>query len=495
MRKSNVILAVLMALYVAYFSYSIIFLFPQLATASALALNILLLAAEMLAGLFSIYLYHSIFSTLEWKSPEKKMLAKWPFVSVHVPIFNETIGVVRTTLDAALNQKYPRNRYEIIVADDSTDSKKAKAVEKYCRRRGIKYIHRDHRKGYKAGALNNILPASKGEVIALLDADDKPEPTFLTSCVSTLYSDAKIGFVQTRNAERNHGINSVTGIGRLVRDLFFGAIMKSKDLRKLAIFCGSGGAVKRKVLNEMGGWPEDTVTEDIDLSTMAFASGYTSRFINPIECRGLVPPTFTGLTGQTFRWSYGTTKTLMLRWRYIMRIPGFWRKIEHFLSCMTYVLGPAIVAINLIMIAHLVFGIPIFHMFESKTLWIFGATLTLSSFFALMFVQTRDGHFSIKRTLDYIFVIYGLSVNFTKAVVAAIFGRKFTFFRTPRTVGKNFSNAILLKKYWIELAIGLASIGAALMRIGDPLYMAQASWVFFFGIGFLTAPYFALRYG
>ncbi len=492
MKLSSVVLVILMVVYFAYFGYSVFYLFPLLPP-GAIALNTALLIAEMLTGLFSIYLYHSVFSTLEWRHPEMKKLAKWPFVTVQVPIFNETIDVVKQTLNGAMHQNYP-GKYEIIVADDSTDAKKAKEVKEFCKRKKIKYIHRAHRRGFKAGALNDILPSSRGEVIALLDADDIPEKTFLTSAVSTLYSDEKMAFVQTRNEERNHGINSVTGIGRLVRDLFFGAILKSKDNRHLAIFCGSGGAIRRKILKQFGGWPESTVTEDIDLSTMAFANGYISRFINPTQCRGLLPPTFTGLCGQTFRWSYGTTKTLLLRWKLILRIPGFWRKIEHFLSCMTYVLGPAIVAIDVIMITHLFLGMPIFHMYESKTVWVFGALLTLSSFFALMFVQLRDGRVSIKRTLDYIFVIFGLSVNFTKAVLGALLGRKFSFFRTPRTAKKGI-NIGMLRKFWIELALGILSLAAGLIRITDPIYVAQSTWVLVFGIGFLTAPYFAVKYG
>lgn len=493
MKISKIILCSLLILAFFYFAYSVIYLFPLLTTTEALILNTLLIISEVLAGLFSIYLYHSIFSTLEWKSPEKKKLAKYPFLTIHVPIYNEPPNIVKKTLQAALNQDYP-GEYEIIVADDSTDEKYSSEIKKFCKKHGIRHVFRNNRRGFKAGALNNILPMSKGEVIALLDADDVPEKTFLSSCVSNLYSDEKVAFVQTRNAERNYGVNSVTGIGRLVRDLFFGAIMKSKDTRDLAIFCGSGGAIKKKILKEFGGWPENTVTEDIDLSTLAFAKGYTSKFINPVECRGLLPATFTGICGQTYRWAHGTTNTLITRRKEIFRIPGLWRKIEHFLSCMTYLLGPVLIAIDLIMVSHLLFKIPIFHMFENRTLWIFGATLTLSSFFALIFVQMRDGRVSIKNTINYIFVIYGLSVNFTKAVLSVLLKRKYSFFRTPRNT-KHGWNFLLLKRFWLEFLIGVVSLYAAFIRINDPLYTAQSTWVIFFGLGFLSAPYFAVRYG
>lgn len=494
MRKSTIILLFMLTIAFSYFSYEILFIFPKLTTTTAIVLNYLLVGAEILCALFSIYLYHSIFCTVEWSHFNHKGIKKAPFVSLQVPVFNEPISMVKKTLNACLSQDYPKSRYEIIVADDSTDRKKASALKQFCKEKKIKYFHRDNRRGFKAGALNDVLPYSKGTVVALLDADDMPSKTFLIHSVETLFSNNKIAFVQTRNAERNHGFNTVTGIGRMIRDLFFGAIQKSKDMRKLTIFCGSGGAIKRRLLNKFGHWPEETVTEDIDLSTKLYSGGYISRYINPVECRGLLPMTFTGLIGQTFRWAHGTTRTLRLRWKLILKIPGFWRKIEHFLSCMTYLLGPAILLIDVIMVTHLLTKVPVFHMFESSTVWIFGVGLTLSSFLALLFVQFKDRMISMKRIFMYILAIYGFSVNFTLAAVSALIGKKFAFFRTPRSAGKKDFRRIV-KRFWIETTIGAVSIYAALTTITDPLYTMQAFWVLFFGIGFLSAPVLALKYG
>ena len=504
MRKSTIILAVLVALAISYFSYEIVFIFPML-PAGTLFLNSILIGVEILCAMFSIYLYHSVFCTLEWKSPKLMNITKLkksmslPFVSIHVPTFNEPMDIVGPTLEAAMQQDYPKNKYEIIVADDSTEPEKTNALKKFCKKHKIKFIHRENRNGYKAGALNNVekLSNSKSEVISVLDADDIPSTDFLTAVVQTLAKDKKIAFVQTRNCERNSEENRITGIGRLIRDLFFGSIMKSKDMRNLAIFCGSGGAIKRALLNKFGGWPEDTVTEDIDLSTILFSHGYISAFLNPSHCSGLLPPTFTGLCGQLFRWSYGTTRTLVIRWKMITKIPGFFRKLEHLLSCMTYLLGPAIVIMSLIMISHLMFNIPVFHMYEIPTLWAFGGMLTISSFLALLFVQLRDSRVSISNIVYYILAVFGLSVNFTKGAISAVLGRKLAFFRTPRHASdsRTVKGSIkMILKFIPETAIGLTAIIAALVNIINPIYAAQASWVLIIGIGFLTAPYFAVKY-
>ena len=177
-----------------------------------------------------------------------------------------------------------------------------------------------------------------------------------------------------------------------------------------------------------------------------------------------------------------------------MKIPGFWRKAEHFLSCFTYVLGPAILAIDLLMVAHLTFKIPIFHMYEPRFLWVFGITLTLSSFFALLFVQFKDKKVIMTRVIAYIFAIYGLAVNFTKGFFAGLFKKDLEFFRTPKGVQKK-SYKVIARKYWLDALIGLASIYAGVMSFADPLYNVQATWVIVFGIGFLTAPVLAMKYG
>ena len=493
-RKSSIILAAMAALISFYFAYEIIYIFPKVTSVAGMTLNVILVSAEILTAIFSMYLYHSVFCSMEWRHVNYKGLKSFPFVTMQIPVFNEPVRTLRETLKACRNQEYPKDKYEIIIADDSTDGKKISQIKTLCKEYGAKFIHREHRNGFKAGALNGALQHSKGDYIALLDADDKPEKTFLSHSVEVLESSGKIAFVQARNAERNDGVNMVTGIGRMIRDLFFGSIMTSKDMRKLAIFCGSGGVMKRSVLEEMGGWPEQTLTEDIDISTKIFAHGYVSKFINPVECRGLLPMSFSSLTGQTYRWAHGTTKTLMLRWRNIMKIPGFWRKSEHLLSCATYILGPAILLIDLIMAAHLILKIPIFHMYEPVTIWIFGVALTLSSFFALLYVQLLDGKVNMKRIFTYIFAMYGLSVNFTLASISAITGRKFSFFRTPKTAQKK-NYAKIAKRYWIETLIAAVSIYAGATNLVDPMYNVQAVWVIFFGIGFLSAPILALKYG
>ena len=107
-----------------------------------------------------------------------------PVVTVQLPLFNE-MYVVERLLDAVAGIRYPRDRFQIQVLDDSTDE-----TQEICKRKiaelgarfpelDVEYIHRTDRTGFKAGALQNGLQTAKGEFILIFDADFVPTPDIL----------------------------------------------------------------------------------------------------------------------------------------------------------------------------------------------------------------------------------------------------------------------------------------------------------------------------
>src|SRR5438445_8322663 len=108
--------------------------------------------------------------------------ANWPKVTIQLPIYNERY-VVERLVEAISRLDYPPGLLEVQVLDDSTDETQEVArgcVERY-RALGlqIRYLHRTHREGYKAGALAEGLNSASGEFIAIFDADFQPGPDFL----------------------------------------------------------------------------------------------------------------------------------------------------------------------------------------------------------------------------------------------------------------------------------------------------------------------------
>src|SRR5579872_1258592 len=106
----------------------------------------------------------------------------WPRVTVQLPIYNERY-VIERLVEAVARFDYPRELLDVQVLDDSTDETCQVArdcVERHALQgMPIEYIHRANRSGYKAGALENGLKTSRGEFVAIFDADFIPEPDFL----------------------------------------------------------------------------------------------------------------------------------------------------------------------------------------------------------------------------------------------------------------------------------------------------------------------------
>ena len=146
--------------------------------------DIVMLFIFGLHSLVMVYLYRKSHAYCE-SEPEKYYSLKQtdlPVVTVQLPIFNE-LFVVDRLIDSTIELKYPKNKLEIQVLDDSTDEtvEKVSSIVKKYKNLGfnIRHIHRKDRSGHKAGALENGLKRCQGEFVAIFDADFIPNPDFL----------------------------------------------------------------------------------------------------------------------------------------------------------------------------------------------------------------------------------------------------------------------------------------------------------------------------
>src|SRR3990167_2759515 len=129
-------------------------------------------------------------------------LEKYPFISVHIPFYNEK-KVVERSIQAAVNFDY-KGDYEVILCDDSTDETthiianylksqapniKSQTGDDWKLTQGevrpgvvVKHIHRSSRAGFKGGALElaRKLTDPRAEFVSVFDADFVPYPDTLT---------------------------------------------------------------------------------------------------------------------------------------------------------------------------------------------------------------------------------------------------------------------------------------------------------------------------
>jgi cellulose synthase/poly-beta-1,6-N-acetylglucosamine synthase-like glycosyltransferase len=243
-----------------------------------------------------------------------------PFVSIHIPAYNEPPDILINTIKSMEAQDYPN--FEIVVLDNNTkDPAVWGPVEEYCRdRERVTFVHVDPWPGYKAGAVNLALRQytdPRTEIIGMVDADDIVKPYYLSE-VAPYFCDERIGFVQTCESNRDYEgsayyqacVDSYQG--------FYLSVMSSRNERDTVPFVGTMGLFRRSALENAGGWNEWCICEDTEASLRVLKAGWSGLYIPRCFGRGVVPPTFAGLNTQRHRWCFGAMQILRLHWRSLM---------------------------------------------------------------------------------------------------------------------------------------------------------------------------------
>ena len=235
-----------------------------------------------------------------------------PQVTVQLPIFNEQY-VVERLLESICKLKYPREKLEIQVLDDSTDETAEVArglVERYAALGNpISYHHRSNRAGFKAGALAEGLKTAQGQFIAIFDADFTPPEDFLMRTIHHL-RDAKVGMVQTRWTHLNRHYSFLTEVEAILLDGHF--VLEHSGRARTGLFFnfnGTAGMWRRATIDDAGGWQHDTLTEDTDLSYRAQLKGWKFIYLQDVECPAELPVEMTAFKTQQARWAKGLIQT------------------------------------------------------------------------------------------------------------------------------------------------------------------------------------------
>jgi len=233
-----------------------------------------------------------------------------PRVSIHVPCCNEPPDVVIGTLDALAMLDW--RDYEVICLDNNTsDPEVWRPLQTHCERLGsrFRFYHFDNVKGAKAGALNLALKRTDrtAEYIAVVDADYRVQPHFL-HCAHAYLSQGALSHVQFPQAYRN-ACNRASGIARDFSH-YFDIFMPTANDTEATLLTGTMSVIRRSVLEEIGGWSSDSVTEDAELGARLAVAGHSGFFVPEVVGHGLLPETLEAMQLQRRRWVHGNASTL-----------------------------------------------------------------------------------------------------------------------------------------------------------------------------------------
>ncbi len=232
---------------------------------------------------------------------------EYPFITVQVPSYNDPVAV--RCVEACLKFNYPEDRYDIMILDDSSDRKTARLLADLAGRHAnrVRYFHRDNRAGYKPGALKAWMPQVRGELVVIFDADFVPHPDFLEH-ISLPFEDPQVAIVQGRQGTFLNGRqNLITRFASYLLGMQHYILMPINDRYNAVFFCGTGGALRKCAMEEVGGWNTNSVTEDSDLSVRLLAKGYRSVYL-PFDTPSEVPVTLKAFLKQQMRWCFGNAR-------------------------------------------------------------------------------------------------------------------------------------------------------------------------------------------
>ena len=366
--------------------------------------------------------------------------AELPPVTIQLPLFNERF-VVERLIEETCKMDYPRHLLQIQVLDDSTDETHpfTESLVASYRAMGhpIEYHHRTNRQGYKAGALHEGLKSATGEMVALFDADFLPPSDFLQRTIH-YFSDEKVGVVQTRWTYLNRGYNLLTEVQTMLLDGHF--VLEHGARSKGGLFFnfnGTAGMLRKKMIEDAGGWQHDTLTEDSDLSYRAQLKGWKFVYVPEIECPSELPVDMYGFQVQQSRWAKGLTQCAIKLLPRIMKADLPWRvKLEAVCHLTPNISYPMMILVSALMLPVMIVR---FYMGWLQML-VIDMPLIIASFWSIsafyMISQRELYPRTWKRSFLYLPALMaagvGLTISNTKAVMEALLGVQTSFARTPK---------------------------------------------------------------
>ena len=401
---------------------------------SVLLFNIFLIPIVFFSCVYFIVAISTILLRRERQRFSKPRNKPWPFVTIQIPVYNDPVAV--RCIERCLKFDYPKNKFEIIVADDSTDKLTRKILDRYKKYKKVKIIRRNNRKGFKAGALNNALKFSRGEIIVIFDSDFVPGRKFLKRIVRPFFKDEKIAVVQSKMGFLNPDQNIITKFASSMLMIYYNCWINLKNKFGTVFFCGSGGAIRKEVLLKAGGWNEDSLTEDTDLSIRILEAGYKQIYLPNLKAHGEVPFTLSSFLKQQMRWAYGVTCAFKNYWKKIWFSPKF--------SLIQRIL------ITLVTLGWIVSPFVVLTTFFGQLAWVTGEPrpVTLAdvvnffTYFGLtsgFLFLASVGLYREKRLskISFLFpasLTIGLCLSFAGSIafIKAILGKKHTWIRTPK---------------------------------------------------------------
>ncbi|KQP13302.1 glycosyl transferase family 2 [Pseudorhodoferax sp. Leaf267] len=271
--------------------------------------------------------------------------ADWPRVTIFVAAHNEE-DVIRDCLENLMLVDYPADRMQVVpVNDRSTDRTREIVDEVVARYPGrITPFHRTSGKPGKAAALKDATETIDTDFIIVFDADYMPSRGLIRRLMAPFF-DPEVGAVMGRVVPHNVGANLLTRLLDLERAGGYQVDQQARmNLGLVPQYGGTVGGIRVSALKAVGGWHDDVLAEDTDLTYRLLLGGWRTVYHNRAECYEEVPQSWAVRMRQIKRWSKGHNQAMVRHCGGLLRNRTLrWtERLDGFLLLGVYMMSPVL---------------------------------------------------------------------------------------------------------------------------------------------------------
>jgi cellulose synthase/poly-beta-1,6-N-acetylglucosamine synthase-like glycosyltransferase len=275
--------------------------------------------------ILTVFGYINIVRSMKERRELESQAFDFPSCSILIPAHNEE-KVIAATIESMLRLEYPKDKLQIIVINDGSQDATKSIIERYAAKDARVQLfdipQGEGGKG-KSHTLNLGLKKAQGEVIAIYDADNTPDKDALRYLVSQLISHKDLGAVIGKFRTANKNATLLTRFIN-IETLSFQSMLQAGrwQMHGISTLPGTNFVIWNHIVQDLGGWDEEALTEDSELSIRIYQEGYKIKFIPYAITYEQEPQQWRVWVKQRMRWVRGNN--------YVVK--KFWKEIPHFKS-------------------------------------------------------------------------------------------------------------------------------------------------------------------
>ena len=368
--------------------------------------------------------------------------ADWPNVTVLVAAHNEE-KVVSHILRALMGVSYPEGKMLVVPVNDRSTDRTREIIDGFVAAHPgrIRPFHRTEGKGGKAAALKDAMAMVETEVILIFDADYIPGSALIKQLASPFF-DPEVGGVMGRVVPLNVGTNLLTRLLDLERAGGYQVDQQARmNLRLVPQHGGTVAGVRLSALREVGGWNDNSLTEDTDLTFRLLLAGWKTVYQNRSECYEEVPETWPVRIRQVMRWAKGHNQALVAYGLHLLfgKHLATWReRADGFMLLCVYLMAPVTVVGWLLALAVFYQGVsPLHGIIAVLSITAYAAVGNFAAFFEIAAAARLDSTRERIRLLPllmlgFVVSIVAVSSATVSQMMAPLTGAKFHWDKTER---------------------------------------------------------------